>query len=163
MIHHNALSSSDTSSSCVELSSCCSLQQACKQGVITTVALSIASNLNQLAEVGELKQCCACSQGGAVIKMYTQIGSLLFAVVLGAKRAVELRPHATIASGFLTNTMVTLVAGAMLLRFVCDQNEDYGLGDGISLLICAGMAAGAPPLFYIYIPQSARTLGHGST
>ncbi|CAL8463377.1 g2911 [Coccomyxa elongata] len=81
-------------------------------------------------------------EGGAVIKMYTQIGSLLFAVVLGAKRAFELRPHATVASGFLTNTMVTLVAGAMLLRFVCDQNEDYGLGDGISLLICAGMAAG---------------------
>ena len=83
------------------------------------------------------------AQGAAVIKMYTQIGSLLFAIVLGAKRAVELRPHATVASGFLTQTMVTLVAGAMLLRFVCDQNEDHGLGDGISLLICAGMAAGA--------------------
>ena len=41
-----------------------------------------------------------------MIKMYTQIGSLLFAVVLGAKRAVELRPHATVASGFLTHTMV---------------------------------------------------------
>lgn len=108
--------------------------------------------------------------------MYTQIGSLLFAVVLGAKRAFELRPHATATSGFLTNTMVcaleilvvhgnetlnrgrnrffcavqvTLVAGAMLLRFVCDQNEDYGLGDGISLLICAGMAAGAAPVFYL--------------
>ncbi len=41
-----------------------------------------------------------------MIKMYTQIGSLLFAVVLGAKRAVELRPHATVTPGFLTNTMV---------------------------------------------------------
>lgn len=82
-------------------------------------------------------------QGAAVIKMYTQVGSLLFAIVLGAKRAVELRPHAIVARGFLTHTMVTLVAGAMLLRFVCDQNEDHGLGDGISLLICAGMAAGA--------------------
>ena len=78
-----------------------------------------------------------------MIKMYTQVGSLLFAIFLGAKRAVELRPHAIVARGFLTHTMVTLVAGAMLLRFVCDQNEDHGLGDGISLLICAGMAAGA--------------------
>lgn len=75
--------------------------------------------------------------------MYTQIGSLLFAIVLGTKRAVELRPHATAASGFLTHTMAILVAGAMLLRFICDQNEDFGLGDGISLLICSSMASGA--------------------
>ena len=82
------------------------------------------------------------AQGHAVIKMYTQLGSLVFAVVLGAKRAVELAPVQA-ARGFVTRTMLTLVAGAMLLRFVADQNQDYGLGDGIALIICAGMASGA--------------------
>lgn len=82
------------------------------------------------------------AQGQAVIKMYTQLGSLVFAVVLGAKRAVELAPGQA-ARGFVTRTMLTLVAGAMLLRFVADQNQDYGLGDGIALIICAGMASGA--------------------
>lgn len=82
------------------------------------------------------------AQGQAVIKMYTQLGSLAFAVVLGAKRAVELAP-VEVAKGFVTRTMLTLVAGAMLLRFVADQNQDYGLGDGIALIICGGMASGA--------------------
>ena len=63
------------------------------------------------------------AQGHAVYKMYIQIGSLAFAALLGAKRAVELHPHALVVSGFLTQTMLTLVAGAMLLRFVADQNQ----------------------------------------
>lgn len=87
-----------------------------------------------------------CLQGHAVIKMYTQIGSLAFAALLGAKRAVELLPQAAAPKGFITQTMLTLVAGAMLTRFVADQNQDYGLGDGIALLICSGMASGAGPL-----------------
>ena len=97
----------------------------------------------------------AWAQGQAVIKMYTQIGSLAFAVLLGAKRGVELLPQAAQQRGFITGTMLTLVAGAMLMRFVADQNQDYGLGDGIALLICSGMASGAP-VFSVVHPGRAQ-------
>ena len=75
--------------------------------------------------------------------MYLQLGSLFFAVILGAKRAVELRRFALSQKGFVTGTMLSLAAGAVLIRFISDQNEEHGLGDGISLLICANFAAGA--------------------
>ena len=76
-----------------------------------------------------------------MIKVYTQIGAVAYAIILGAKRAIELRAFAGRQAGFVTETMLQLVAGASLLRFAVDQNEAQGLGDGISLLICAGIGA----------------------
>lgn len=76
-----------------------------------------------------------------MLKVYTQIGAVAFAVILGARRAVELQGFAGGQAGFVTGTMLQLVAGASLLRFAVDQNEAQGLGDGISMLICAGIGA----------------------
>lgn len=77
-----------------------------------------------------------------MIKVWTQTLAVAFAIVQGASRAIELR-HCALreARTFVTETMVHLVAGAMLLHWAVDQNEAHGLGDGISLLICAGIAA----------------------
>lgn len=87
------------------------------------------------------------TQGMSMLKLYTQTGALFFAVILGAKRAIELAPFAASGDGFITGAMCQLVAGASLLRFAVDQNEHQGLGDGISLLICAGIGSRArPPL-----------------
>ncbi|CAL5223721.1 g6276 [Coccomyxa viridis] len=80
-------------------------------------------------------------EGASMLKVYTQIGAVAYAVILGAKRAIELRAFAGRQVGFVTTTMLHLVAGASLLRFAVDQNEAQGLGDGISLLICAGIGA----------------------
>ena len=80
-----------------------------------------------------------------MLKVYTQIGAVAYAVILGAKRAIELRAFAGRQVGFVTTTMLHLVAGASLLRFAVDQNEAQGLGDGISLLICAGIGASECP------------------
>ncbi len=82
-----------------------------------------------------------CMQGASMIKLYTQIGAVVYAVILGAKRAIELRGFAAHQAGFVTSTMLQLVAGASLLRFAMDQNEAQGLGDGVSLLIGAGIGA----------------------
>ena len=76
-----------------------------------------------------------------MLKVYTQIGAVAFAVVLGAKRAIQLQGFAADQAGFVTSTMLQLVAGASLLRFAMDQNEAQGLGDGISMLISAGIGA----------------------
>ena len=86
-------------------------------------------------------QSSGCMQGASALKLYTQIGALLFAFMLGARRAVELRPFAGRRALFMTDTMLQLVAGAMVLRYAVDQNELAGLGDGIALLICAGIGS----------------------
>ncbi|CAK0739959.1 hypothetical protein CVIRNUC_001213 [Coccomyxa viridis] len=80
-------------------------------------------------------------EGASALKLYTQVGALGFAVVLGARRAAELRPYAGRRALFVTDTMLQLVAGAMVLRYAVDQNERAGLGDGIALLICAGIGS----------------------
>ena len=80
-----------------------------------------------------------------MLKVYTQIGAVAYAVILGAKRAIELRGFAKGQAGFVTGTMLQLVAGASLLRFAVDQNDAHGLGDGIALLICAGIGASERP------------------
>ena len=85
-----------------------------------------------------------CMQGASALKLYTQIGALGFAVVMGARRAAELRPFAGRRTLFVTDTMLQLVAGAMVLRYAVDQNELAGLGDGIALLICAGIGSSEP-------------------
>ena len=82
-------------------------------------------------------------QGASALKLYTQIGALCFAFVLGVRRALELRPFAGSQPLFVTGTMLQLVAGAMVLRYAVDQNELAGLGDGIALLICAGIGSSA--------------------
>lgn len=79
------------------------------------------------------------------MKVYTQIGAVAYAVILGAKRAIELRGFARGQAGFVTGTMLQLVAGASLLRYSVDQNDAQGLGEGISMLICAGIAASECP------------------
>ena len=77
-----------------------------------------------------------------MIKVWTQTLAVAFAVVQGANRAIELRHFALKQAGsVVTETMMHLVAGAMLLRWAVDQNSAHGMGDGISLLICAGIAA----------------------
>ena len=81
-------------------------------------------------------------QGASMIKVWTQTLAVAFAVVQGANRAIELRHFALRQAGsVVTETMMHLVAGAMLLRWAVDQNSAHGMGDGISLLICAGIAA----------------------
>lgn len=93
---------------------------------------------------GLREQSCGCMQGASALKLYTQVGALGFAVVLGARRAAELRPYAGRRALFVTDTMLQLVAGAMVLRYAVDQNERAGLGDGIALLICAGIGSREP-------------------
>ena len=83
-------------------------------------------------------------QGVSALKLYTQVGALGFAFLLGGRRAVELRPYAGAQPLFVTGAMLTLVAGAMLLRYAVDQNELAGLGDGVALLICAGIGSSEP-------------------
>ena len=46
--------------------------------------------------------------------------------------------------GFRMTTVITLVAGTMFLMWLGEQITERGLGNGISIMIFAGIVAGLP-------------------
>ena len=65
---------------------------------------------------------------------------------LGIAAALESQPGLVIEPGlaFRFTAVVTLVTGTMFLMWLGEQITERGLGNGISMLIFAGIAAGLP-------------------
>ncbi len=86
--------------------------------------------------------------GRRKITQYTRYGTLGLAVfqALGIALALEGSQGLVISPGFgfRMTTMVSLVAGTMFLMWLGEQITERGLGNGISILIFAGIAAGLP-------------------
>ncbi len=86
--------------------------------------------------------------GRRKITQYTRYGTLALALfqALSIALALESSPGLVIAPGFgfrMTAT-VSLVSGTMFLMWLGEQITERGLGNGISILIFAGIAAGLP-------------------
>jgi preprotein translocase subunit SecY len=86
--------------------------------------------------------------GRRKITQYTRVGTLVLAIVqaIGISVALEAQPNLVIEPGlmFRFTTIVTLVTGTMFLMWLGEQITERGLGNGISLIIFAGIAAGLP-------------------
>ena len=86
--------------------------------------------------------------GRRKITQYTRYGTLLLAVFqsLGIALALEGSAGLVLAPGFgfRMTTVVSLVAGTMFLMWLGEQITERGLGNGISILIFAGIVAGLP-------------------
>jgi preprotein translocase subunit SecY len=86
--------------------------------------------------------------GRRKITQYTRYATLglAFFQALGISIALEAQAGLVIAPGlpFRLITAVTLVTGTMFLMWLGEQITERGLGNGISLLIFAGIAAGLP-------------------
>ena len=86
--------------------------------------------------------------GRRKITQYTRYATLglAFFQALGISIALEAQAGLVIAPGlpFRLVTAVTLVTGTMFLMWLGEQITERGLGNGISLLIFAGIAAGLP-------------------
>jgi preprotein translocase subunit SecY len=86
--------------------------------------------------------------GRRKITQYTRYGTLLLALFqsLGIALALEgtqglvLNP----GMGFRVTAVVSLVSGTMFLMWLGEQITERGLGNGISILIFSGIAAGLP-------------------
>jgi preprotein translocase subunit SecY len=88
---------------------------------------------------------------------YATVGLAFFqamgiAIALEAQAGLVLEP----GLGFRIVTAVTLVSGTMFLMWLGEQITERGLGNGISLLIFAGIAAGLPSAIGLTLEQ-ART------
>jgi len=86
--------------------------------------------------------------GRRKITQYTRYGTLGLALFqsLGIALALEGSPGLVIEPGFAfrMTAVVSLVAGTMFLMWLGEQITERGLGNGISILIFAGIAAGLP-------------------
>jgi len=86
--------------------------------------------------------------GRRKITQYTRYGTVVLATfqAIGISIALEGQAGLVIDPGlmFRVTTMLTLVAGTMFLMWLGEQITERGLGNGISMIIFAGIAAGLP-------------------
>jgi preprotein translocase subunit SecY len=86
--------------------------------------------------------------GRRKITQYTRFGALGLALFQSFGIAVALEASAGLVinpgMGFRMTAVVSLTAGAMFLMWLGEQITERGLGNGISILIFAGIAAGLP-------------------
>lgn len=86
--------------------------------------------------------------GRRKITQYTRYGTVALALfqALGIAIALESQPGLVIDPGFVfrLTAVATLVTGTMFLMWLGEQITERGLGNGISIIIFAGIAAGLP-------------------
>jgi len=96
--------------------------------------------LDQLRKEGEA--------GRRKITQYTRYGTVFLALfqATGISIALESQPGLVLDPGlmFRVTTVTTLVTGTMFLMWLGEQITERGLGNGISIIIFAGIAAGLP-------------------
>ncbi len=108
--------------------------------IIMQLMTYVVPTLEALKKEGE--------SGRRKITQYTRYGTLGLALFqsLGIALALEGSPGLVITPGFgfRLTAVVSLVAGTMFLMWLGEQITERGLGNGISILIFGGIAAGLP-------------------
>ncbi|MCA0274898.1 MAG: preprotein translocase subunit SecY [Proteobacteria bacterium] len=108
--------------------------------IIMQLMTSVIPSLEALKKEGE--------QGRKVINQYTRYGTVLLALVQAYGISVGLEGGNGIVTDpgmfFRASTVITLVGGTMFLMWLGEQITARGIGNGISLIIFAGIVAGLP-------------------
>ncbi len=108
--------------------------------IIMQLASVMSPELEALKKEGEA--------GRRKITRYTRYGTVLLAVVqaLGISIALEAQQGLVLDPGlaFRITTILTLTAGTMFLMWLGEQITERGIGNGISMIIFAGIVAGLP-------------------
>jgi preprotein translocase subunit SecY len=108
--------------------------------IIMQLMTAVSPQLEQLRKEGQA--------GQRKITQYTRYGTVFLALfqATGISIALESQQGLVIDPGlmFRFTTVVTLVTGTMFLMWLGEQVTERGLGNGISIIIFAGIAAGLP-------------------
>jgi preprotein translocase subunit SecY len=108
--------------------------------IIMQLMTYVLPSFEQLKKEGEA--------GRRKVTQYTRYGALGLAMFQSFSIAVALESSAGLVIspgfGFRLTAMVSLTAGSMFLMWLGEQITERGLGNGISILIFAGIAAGLP-------------------
>jgi len=108
--------------------------------IIMQLLSYVLPSFEQLKKEGEA--------GKRKITQYTRYGTLGLALFQSMGIAIALESSAGLVIspgfGFRVTAIVTLTAGTMFLMWLGEQITERGLGNGISILIFGGIAAGLP-------------------
>ena len=108
--------------------------------IIIQLMTSVVPSLEALKKEGE--------QGRKIINQYTRYGTVLLATVQAYGIAVGLQSSSNIVTDpgmfFVVSSVITLVGGTMFLMWLGEQITARGIGNGISLIIFAGIVANLP-------------------
>ena len=126
--------------------------------IILQLLTVVIPHLEQLKKEGE--------QGRKKITQYTRYGTVVLSIIQGFGISVGLEsmtspggaPVVLMAGwGFRLLTVITLTAGTAFIMWLGEQITERGVGNGISLIIFAGIVAGLPGA----IVNSVRLLSTG--
>lgn len=108
--------------------------------IIMQLAAEIVPSLKALKKEGDA--------GRKIITKYTRMGTVLLAALqsLGVATFLYQQPGLVVISRFefFVSTVTGLVGGTMFLMWLGEQITERGIGNGISLLITAGIVSGIP-------------------
>jgi len=108
--------------------------------IIMQLMSAVSPKLEALKKEGE--------SGRRKITQYTRYGTVFLALfqATGISVALESQPGLVLEPGlmFRVTTVTTLVTGTMFIMWLGEQITERGLGNGISIIIFAGIAAGLP-------------------
>jgi len=108
--------------------------------IIVQILTTVSPHLEQLKKEGET--------GRKQINQYTRYGTVLLAAVQGYGLAVGLQSAGNVVTNpgwfFQLTTVITLVGGTVFLMWLGEQITARGVGNGISLIIFAGIIAELP-------------------
>ena len=108
--------------------------------IIMQMSSMIVPSMQQLRKEGE--------SGKRKITQYTRYGTVLLSLFqsIAAASWLQSQPGVVVNPGtiFLVTACITLVTGTMFLMWLGEQITERGIGNGISMIILAGIIAGLP-------------------
>lgn len=114
--------------------------------IILQLMTVVSPYLERLSKEGEL--------GRRKITQYTRYGTILLSVIQAASIAIFLERQTNIAGGlplvydpgwsFRLMTVLTLTTGSVFVMWLGEQITERGIGNGMSLIIYAGIVVGLP-------------------
>ena len=107
--------------------------------IIMQLMTVVIPTLEQMKKEGEA--------GRRKITQYTRYGTLVLALFQSTGASLALQNQGVVIApgfGFVFTATVTLVTGTMFLMWLGEQVTERGIGNGISIIIFAGIVAGLP-------------------
>jgi preprotein translocase subunit SecY len=108
--------------------------------IIMQMASHIVPSMQQLRKEGEA--------GRRQIVKYTRYGTVLLASFQSVAAATWLQSQPNVVpnagSAFIVTACITMVTGTVFLMWLGEQITERGIGNGISMIILAGIIAGLP-------------------
>ena len=106
--------------------------------IVMQLLVVIVPSLEKMQKEGE--------EGRKKIVQYTRYGTVLFALIQAVGMTTWLSSLGIFGGGFLDAVVVTVTvtAGSLAVMWLGEMMSDHGIGNGISLLIFAGIVARIP-------------------